>query len=150
QLARQINEEHGQAEEELRSGILHARSAGEILLRVKDRLQHGEWLPWVRANLQFSERTAQNYMRIARRWEELEANPQRAADLSYREGVQLLSKKQEPEPDPAEDEPVPNPTPRPRKTFLEMDPADRHDLVSKWSDQQAAYALLLDAAGRTR
>jgi hypothetical protein len=43
---------------------------GELLTEQKDALEHGKFLPWVRASLPFSERTAQNYMGVfARRYE---------------------------------------------------------------------------------
>jgi hypothetical protein len=39
---------------------------GERLIAAKDRLQHGEWLPWLRANCpDISERSAQVYMQMA-------------------------------------------------------------------------------------
>jgi Protein of unknown function (DUF3102) len=37
---------------------------GELLLSVKSALGHGRWLLWLESNVSFSERTAQNYMRV--------------------------------------------------------------------------------------
>jgi len=45
--------------------ILRARTAGELLLRVKAELPHSEFLPWWAENCEVSERQAQRYMRAA-------------------------------------------------------------------------------------
>jgi hypothetical protein len=94
-LAERINAEHQQAETALREGLSHARAAGELLLQAKQQCRHGQWLPWLAANVRFSERTAQSYMRVAARWEELTSNPQRVADLPYREAVAMLAEVRE-------------------------------------------------------
>jgi hypothetical protein len=73
-LAAQANTEHHACEVLQRGAVAHAIAAGEALIDAKSRLRHGEWLPWVDANCDFSDREAQNYMRIAR-------NPRRVADL---------------------------------------------------------------------
>ena len=90
-LAEQINAAHDAAEAASRSGLLHAKSAGELLLQAKAQCRHGEWLPWLEANVRFSERTAQAFMRVASRWAELEANPQALADLTFEGGLKLLA-----------------------------------------------------------
>jgi hypothetical protein len=90
-LAARINEEHRLCLEAATSALEHARAAGLLLIEAKAKVAHGGWLPWLQANVPFGERTAQNYMRLAREWPKLaEANPQRAAGLSYREAVKLL------------------------------------------------------------
>lgn len=38
---------------------------GEYLTEAKDYLSHGDWLKWLAENVHFSQRTAQNYMRLA-------------------------------------------------------------------------------------
>lgn len=53
---------------------------GLRLIEAKEMLSHGEWLPWLEAQAQFSEKTAQNYMRVAREF----PNPQLVADLGAR------------------------------------------------------------------
>ncbi len=37
---------------------------GEILAEKKASLAHGRWLPWVKSNLEFTERTTQYYLRL--------------------------------------------------------------------------------------
>jgi hypothetical protein len=90
-LAAQINAAHEQAGTALRAGLLHAKAAGELLLRAKEQLPHGRWLPWLQANVRCSQRTAQSYMRVAKRWDELQANPQGLADLTFEGGLKLLA-----------------------------------------------------------
>lgn len=56
-----------------RKTLEDARRIGELLATVKDSLGHGQWLPWVKANLQFKERTARNYISIHARWDDLKS-----------------------------------------------------------------------------
>lgn len=89
-LAAEINAEHQQCVESMQATLLHARRCGDLLIEAKKQVAHGDWLAWVRDNCDFSERTAQAYMRISQRWLELEKT-QRAADLSMREALLLLA-----------------------------------------------------------
>jgi Protein of unknown function (DUF3102) len=59
--------------------VQYAIRLGEILCGVKDSLEHGQWLPWVQENLAFSERTAQNYMAVFNRREDIKSES--VADL---------------------------------------------------------------------
>lgn len=65
-LVREINAEHGQVETYKRNTIQHAIRCGELLLEMKQRVGHGNWLAWVREHFDASERTARNYMEIAK------------------------------------------------------------------------------------
>ena len=67
-LAARIAEAHAHACASVRAGLEPAREAGSALLEVKERLKHGEFLPWVAAHAQLSTRTAQGYMRVSRKW----------------------------------------------------------------------------------
>jgi hypothetical protein len=81
--------------ESVRRGLVHARNCGEHLSRAKDIVGHGGWKTWVEKNIDLSKRTAQVYISIYEGWAEIEAaNPQRAADLSIRAALRLLSKPQ--------------------------------------------------------
>ena len=90
-LATRINSHHAAAVLYARAALEHARAAGALLLEAKDSCKHGEWLPWLTVNFKGSEKTAQNYMRIARRWAYIvaAAKPQHVADLTVREALQL-------------------------------------------------------------
>jgi len=66
-LASQINAEHLAAIEHARTAVQHARKAGESLIRAKEQVAHGVWLPWLTEHCsQITDRTAQRYMRLAR------------------------------------------------------------------------------------
>ena len=97
-LAGRINDTHAAAGASFQAGVQRAMDAGRLLIEAKEKVGHGEWLPWLRANCEFSERTAQAYMRVAKRAGELEANPQRVADLPLREALALLTAPQPQEP----------------------------------------------------
>ncbi len=66
ELAREINTEHGHVETYKHNTIQHAIRCGELLLEMKQRVGHGNWLTWVEEHFQASERTARNYMEIAK------------------------------------------------------------------------------------
>ena len=90
-LATEINRAHKAAYGKAREALEHARRAGELLLEAKAAVEHGERLPWLAANMEFSERTAQGYMRIATRWPELESKSAAVADLPLREALRELA-----------------------------------------------------------
>ena len=60
---------------------------GRRLIDAKALLPHGEWLPWLTERVEFSERSAQNFMRLAREW----SNPQALADLGATKALTLLA-----------------------------------------------------------
>jgi DUF3102 family protein len=66
EIAREINTEHRRVETHKRNTIQHAIRCGELLLEVKRRVGHGNWLAWVAEHFEASERTARNYMEIAK------------------------------------------------------------------------------------
>jgi len=50
----------------MRQTVSDAIRAGEILGHVKNHFEHGEFLPWIRENCEFSQKTAWNYMAVHR------------------------------------------------------------------------------------
>jgi len=79
------------------SMIAHARKigaeaieAGDTLMRVKAGLDHGEWLPWLKANVQFSARTAEKYMRCYERRDELKAKFESDSNFSLSDAYALI------------------------------------------------------------
>ena len=60
---------------------------GQRLIEAKSMLPHGEWTQWLTEQVEFSERTAQNFMRLAREW----SNPQALADLGATKALTLLA-----------------------------------------------------------
>ena len=60
---------------------------GKRLIEAKDQLSHGEWLPWLKEKVDFSERSANDFMKLAREW----PNPQTFADFGPSKALALLS-----------------------------------------------------------
>lgn len=60
---------------------------GKGLMEAKALLSHGEWLPWLTERVEFSESTAQRFMRLAREW----SNPSTLTDLGASKALQLLA-----------------------------------------------------------
>lgn len=63
--AAEIGEHHQRAKSLSVEAVKHARLAGALLLSVKAEMPHGAFLPWIKENVTFSERTAQRYMNAA-------------------------------------------------------------------------------------
>jgi Protein of unknown function (DUF3102) len=60
----EINRLHFENLEAARSTIQRAMRIGELLSQTKSNHKHGEWLPWLKANVAFDERTAQRYVKV--------------------------------------------------------------------------------------
>lgn len=60
---------------------------GRRLIVAKDKLSHGDWLPWL-DSVNIPERLAQRYMRLAREWS---ANPSILSDLGMSKALALLA-----------------------------------------------------------
>jgi len=86
-LAAQINAEHAAAIEHGGKTITHALNVGGLLLQSKEQCKHGQWLPWLRERVSFSERTAQGYMRLAQR-RDIRSS---VADMSLRKALQYTA-----------------------------------------------------------
>lgn len=90
-----LDADGGRDIETITGDILEAkRVGGEAILTIgrclneaKEVLPHGEWLPWLTEKVEFSERTAQNFMRLSREW----SNPQTLADLGASKALALLA-----------------------------------------------------------
>ena len=70
------------------------KTAGEALLEIgarlieaKSLLSHGEWLTWLSEKVEFSERSANRFMKLAREW----TNPTTLADLGASKALALLA-----------------------------------------------------------
>jgi hypothetical protein len=62
-IAAEVNELHGELSGLARTSLEKAIRIGELLTEQKASLNHGEWLPWCRENLEFDRTTAFRYMR---------------------------------------------------------------------------------------
>ena len=90
QLASQIDEQHSKCREAMMRGIEHALMAGELLTDAKALVPHGHWLSWLQDNCEVSQRTAQLYMRLHIRRDEL-GESATVADLTVRGATSLLA-----------------------------------------------------------
>jgi hypothetical protein len=63
--AEEINREIEFAERSLRTAVEHAWRAGVLLREQRERLDHGEWLPWIEEHVNLSPRRAQEWMDLA-------------------------------------------------------------------------------------
>lgn len=77
----------GEILEAKRAGGEAILTIGRGLMEAKAMLPHGEWLPWLEERVEFSEKAAQNFMRIARHY----SNPQALADLGATKALMLLA-----------------------------------------------------------
>lgn len=84
-LATRINAAHRRCEDAARSAVQYAVEAGELLIQAKDQCKHGEWIPWLEDNCDFSKRTGQLYMRLAEFVPTLPSNAQHVALLPLRD-----------------------------------------------------------------
>jgi len=91
-LADKINTEHEAVCKAAMTATQHAIKCGVLLAEAKSGLSHGQWLPWLKENCELSERTTQAYMRLARRYEELDGEEaQRVADLPVRQAMVAIA-----------------------------------------------------------
>src|SRR5918995_1197360 len=91
-LAERINAEHRACQAAAKTALEHAMNAGASLLEARAECPYGTWQAWVDDNFDGSLRTAQIYMYLARRREEVEEEKaQSAALLSISEALHKLA-----------------------------------------------------------
>lgn len=96
-----INDEHQLAYGCAEEAMDHVRKAGEVLIKAKAAMKHGEWLPWLESNVDASVRTVQSYMRVAQHWSELSALPADTAALTIQGALETLAKPRITKPKPS-------------------------------------------------
>ena len=72
-VTEQVTTLHNRIMGNLRRSLEDAIKIGELLTQKKKELRHGEWGPWVRDNLPFSDQTARNYRKLYQHQEELKS-----------------------------------------------------------------------------
>lgn len=91
-LAREINEIKTETFRFLESAFAHAnrssREIGRLLIQAKELVEPGRWIGWLRENVDYSEDTAQNMMRIYREYD-VEKVPE-FQQLNYSQMVALF------------------------------------------------------------
>ncbi len=69
---------------------------GEHLVKLKAAIGHGGWLKYVKANLVFSDRTAQRYMDLAKNKEKVMAKFDNVSDLNLSDAYRVAAGRQDP------------------------------------------------------
>lgn len=86
-LTAEIRSAHAGVQAAAQVAAEHAIAAGNGLIEAKALLKHGEWLPWLKEHVGFSERTAQMYMKIVR----LGFKSATVADIGLKAAARTLS-----------------------------------------------------------
>jgi hypothetical protein len=165
-LAVIANESAEQVESSARKTVEHAERCGRALLAAKEKVPHGQWLPWLAKNFDYNQQHASRYMTIASNYSRVsnlkEATSLRDALRMIAEDPETPKRERKPsvevvEPIEAEDtiEVVATPVDEPRQTPAQANPrgdaAHRNpkpaesefDLGSSLDDDRSA---ILDAA----
>src|SRR4051794_24498843 len=95
-LAAEIKIAHAGVKDAATLAAEHAINAGRALIEAKALLRHGEWLPWLKEHVGFSERTAQLYMKIV----QLGFKSEMVADLGLKAAASAIAVFKDPDYDP--------------------------------------------------
>lgn len=82
EIASEIVKEQSQFKNELRAAVVRAKNLGELLLKAKEQIPHGEFGEWVTKKAKLSQTWAATYMAIARGWDAVEKY---GVDISVRQ-----------------------------------------------------------------
>ena len=88
--AEAINLAHLTESSKKQTVVLAART-GAALIQVKELLGHGDYVPWIEANMPVDQRQCQRYVRLAQQKPELISNTSREAYLDIDSELKLLS-----------------------------------------------------------
>jgi hypothetical protein len=91
ELAEEINEEHRAFVGMFRKTVEHGIRAGELLAAAKEQCPHGTWLGWLEENFEGAPRTAQEYMSLYKRRDEVRAIARDSALLSVSGALKELA-----------------------------------------------------------
>ena len=103
--AKEINQLHGEIMAAVKTTLEKAIRIGELLTERKKKCQHGEWLPWLKANVQMDQKSVWRYMQIFEHREKLGNLPNLTEALQLINEVRVTIKKakapkDQPEPQP--------------------------------------------------
>jgi hypothetical protein len=90
ELASKVNDEHKHLKQCIIKGAHHAVRAGQLLWHVKRTMRHGDFMDWVAENCEFSQSTANTYMKVADALPAL-ANSQRIENLTLTAAIKMIS-----------------------------------------------------------
>lgn len=90
-LATRIKTYHVAVKDAAKNVVEKAIAAGTLLKEAKDKVGHGKWLLWLEENCELSERTAENYIKIANNRHKLDALKSAAnANLTLARALQAI------------------------------------------------------------
>jgi hypothetical protein len=160
-IATRINAMHREATKAAITAVELAIEIGAMLMEVKATLPHGEFGPWIRKHCEFTDRTARNYMKLAKAVPALDdANRQRVSDLSLRGALaEFVDKPDAPLEDADEQQkavtvaPVTNPAIHVELTPEEQDAIDRiaaplaaiRVVADEWREQKSQSTHTINA-----
>jgi hypothetical protein len=98
----EINRLHKEVMTRAKMTLVDAMRIGELLTNQRVKLDHGEWLPWIEKHLEFSQRTAYNYMNAFARADEIKklATVANLKQLNLKDIYRNLSDESPPKPKP--------------------------------------------------
>ena len=102
-IATEVNRLHDGIVGALRNTVTDAIQIGRLLERQKRSLGHGEWMPWLKANVRFDDRTARRYASLYENRDKLDTVS------NLKDAYRLLSKPRNPKPAPDDPKTVPSP-----------------------------------------
>jgi hypothetical protein len=142
-LVQPIEDAHQAATASVAEGLHHAILCGEKLVQAKARCKEAkeQWLPWIKKNCSFSEKTAQNYMRLA-----LNKHLPKLKEVGVRKALAMLAKKHDEKKKNKTATPPTPPTPKP----LQPATAKPLETVIQWllSKDQAYADTVIDALAK--
>lgn len=120
---------------------------GRRLVEAKEMLNHGEWLPWLKRETEFSERSAQNYMKVFNTYGAAqlglfgpETNTQTFADLPISKALALLSLPESEREAFAEEVGAETLSVRDLEALVKERTAEIEAKARKWEEQAGEYA----------
>lgn len=102
-----IQELHHNFMRQARLGLEQAAQIGELFVQIKNNLEHGQWLPWLEAHVQFHHTWVNFYVRCFQKQERLEIALETETTVSLSQIRRLMAgtgqrpKGKEPKPEPA-------------------------------------------------
>ena len=124
---------------------------GRRLVEAKEMLNHGEWLPWLKRETEFSERSAQNYMRVFNTYGAAqqslfgpETNTQTFADLPISKALALLSLPQSEREDFAAEVGAESLSVRELEEKVKERTAELEKKARSWEDKAGEYASTIN------
>jgi hypothetical protein len=123
-LAKDIKTCARDAAESSHDALKSAIAAGILLVKAKDKVLYGKWLPWLRQNFEFSQSTASQWMRLAENRVELLDLIKDVGYVSVQDALKLISD---------------NPAPPPKTKFQKVKKRCK-DLIKELYSQTPAEA----------